>query len=232
VSNAPSRNPAGNDTLSGLLAFALTKFLQDVDGCLPAKVIAYNAATNRAQVQPQIVQVTTGNEQVPRAQVASVPVAQWGAGGFVLYFPVKTGDTGWLIASDRDISIYKQTYKQSAPNTNRLHTFEDGWFLPDTLLNGVTIASEDTGNAVLQNDAGTVKIALWSDLIKIIAPAVGIGGTPNANAVLDLQSTTKAFIPPCMSTTQKHAIPSPVEGMTVYDTTEQGLSTYNGSIWS
>jgi len=61
---------------------------------------------------------------------------------------------------------------------------------------------------------------------------VGIGGTPNANAVLDLQSTTKAFIPPCMSTTQKHAIPSPVEGMTVYDTTEQGLSTYNGSIWS
>jgi hypothetical protein len=168
VSNAPSRNPAGNDTLSGLINFALTKFLQNVDGCLPVEVLAYNPATNRAQVQPLIVQITTGNDQVPRAQVASVPVAQWGAGGFVLYFPVTTGDKGWLIANDRDISIFKQTYQQSAPNTNRLHSFEDGWFIPDTLLSGVSVA--DTAKCCIQSFDGTTSITLGGGVITLTSP--------------------------------------------------------------
>jgi len=60
---------------------------------------------------------------------------------------------------------------------------------------------------------------------------VGIGGTPNANAVLDVQSTTKAFMPPRMTTTQKNAIASPTAGMVVYDSTLTALSTYNGSSW-
>ncbi len=176
MSNAPSRNPAGNDTLSGLINFALLKFLQNTDGCLPAEVIAYDAATNRAQVQPQIVQVTTGNEQVPRAQVASVPVARWGAGGFLIYFPVRTGDKGWLIANDRDISIYKQTGEQSAPNTNRLHSFEDGWFLPDTALAAATLA--DPAKCCIQSYDGTTSITLGAGTITMTCPTEIILNTP------------------------------------------------------
>ncbi|WP_202973956.1 Gp138 family membrane-puncturing spike protein [Fimbriiglobus ruber] len=60
---------------------------------LPAQVIAYDRTTNRAQVQPLIAVVTTANQVVQRAQ-SSVPVFQYGGGGFVLSFPVMTGDTG------------------------------------------------------------------------------------------------------------------------------------------
>ena len=61
---------------------------------------------------------------------------------------------------------------------------------------------------------------------------VGIGTTaPDANALLDLTSTTKAFLPPRMTTTQKNAIAVLTEGMVVYDTTLKVLSTYNGTIW-
>lgn len=229
----PSRNPADNDTLVGLLKLAFNKYGQRFDDMLPAKVIAYNRTTNRAQVQPLISVISTANEVVQRAQIASVPVFQYGGAGFVLSFPVKTGDTGWIKANDRDISLFKQTDQISPPNTWRLHDFADAMFFPDTLLNGVTIAGEDVNNAVFQNFAGTVKIALWSNLIKILAPAgVGIGGTPNAHAILDLQSTTQAFIPPRMTTTQRNAIPSPVEGMVIYNLTTHGLSTYNGTTWS
>jgi phage baseplate assembly protein gpV len=176
VSNAPSRNPSGNDTITGLLNFVLLKFLQSVDGCLPAKVIAYDPATNRAQVQPTIVQVTTGNEQVARAQVASVPVARWGAGGFLVYFPVASGDTGWLVANDRDISIYKQTGTQSPPNTNRLHSFEDGWFLPDTALESVTLA--DSAKCCIQSTDGTTSITMGGGVITMTAPTEIIYDTP------------------------------------------------------
>jgi hypothetical protein len=56
---------------------------------------------------------------------------------------------------------------------------------------------------------------------------VGIGtNAPNANAILDVSSTTKAFMPPRMTTTQKNAIASPTAGMVVYDTTLNKLCVY------
>ena len=62
---------------------------------------------------------------------------------------------------------------------------------------------------------------------------VGIGtSTPNANAILDVQSTTKAFMPPRQTTAQKNAVASPTAGMVVYDSDQKGLSTYNGTAWT
>lgn len=230
-----SRNQSDNGTLAGLLRLVLGKHLQGVDDMLPAKVIAYSAAKNRAQVQPLIHVVTTGNTLVERAQVASVPVAQFGAGGFVIRFPVRTGDTGWIKANDRDISLFKQSYQASSPNTQRKHSFEDALFIPDTLLNGITIAPEDAANAVLQNAAGTVRLALWPGQMKVTTPNMGIGDTagytPNAHAILDVQSTTRAFIPPRMTQAQRDAIPSPVEGMTIYNLDTHGLNTYTDTGW-
>lgn len=50
--------------------------------------------------------------------------------------------------------------------------------------------------------------------------------TGNANAILDVQSTTKAFMPPRMTTTQRDAIPSPTAGMVIYNTTTNKLNVY------
>lgn len=56
---------------------------------------------------------------------------------------------------------------------------------------------------------------------------VGIGGTPNANALLDVSSTTKASMPvPRMTTAQKGLVASPAAGMMVYDTTLNKLCVY------
>ncbi len=148
------------------------KFLQNTDDMLPAKVIAYNRATNRAQVQPLIVMVTTSNEQVPRAQIASVPVLQIGGGGFVISVPLKPGDLGWIKANDRDISLFLKNYAQTAPNTQRKHKFSDAVFIPDSFMKDVIINGEDDENLVIQSLDGTVRIALWEDKIKITAPEI------------------------------------------------------------
>jgi len=56
---------------------------------------------------------------------------------------------------------------------------------------------------------------------------VGIGTTsPNANALLDVSSTTKAFMPPRMTTTQRDAVASPTAGMVIYNTTTNKLNVY------
>ena len=56
---------------------------------------------------------------------------------------------------------------------------------------------------------------------------IGMGTlTPNVSAFLDITSTTKGFLPPRMTTTQKNAIATPAEGLMVYDTTLAKLCVY------
>lgn len=60
---------------------------------------------------------------------------------------------------------------------------------------------------------------------------VGIGGTANNAAILDLQSTTKGFLPPRMTTTQRNAIASPPPGLTIFNTTNSREEGYDGTQW-
>jgi hypothetical protein len=61
--------------------------------------------------------------------------------------------------------------------------------------------------------------------------ATGFGGTPNALAIVDMQSTTQGFLPPRMTTTQRNAINSPPEGLVIYNLTTHKLNVFTGSVW-
>lgn len=62
--------------------------------------------------------------------------------------------------------------------------------------------------------------------------SVGIGTTnPSSSALLDLASISRGFLPPRMTGAQRDAIASPVEGLTVYDTTSKQLELYDGTSW-
>jgi len=60
---------------------------------------------------------------------------------------------------------------------------------------------------------------------------VGVGATANASAILDVQSTTKGFRLPNMTTVQKNAISSPAAGLMVFDTTLAKACVYSGAAW-
>lgn len=169
----PSRDPADDGSLLGMARAILDKFLQSVDDMLPARVISYDRATNRATVVPLVKVLTTDDRQVSRAQIASVPVMQFGAGGVVLSLDLKPGDLGWIKANDRDISIVMQSYAENAPNTLRKHDFSDGVFIPD-VMHGIVTVGEDATNAVLQTLDGTVRVAIWPDRVKLSAGALSV----------------------------------------------------------
>lgn len=54
---------------------------------------------------------------------------------------------------------------------------------------------------------------------------------PDASAALDITSTTKGFLPPRMTTTQRDAISSPLEGLIVYNVTTHKLNVRTASAW-
>jgi hypothetical protein len=55
--------------------------------------------------------------------------------------------------------------------------------------------------------------------------------TPDQSAILDVYSTNKGFLPPRLTTAQRHAIVNPAAGLTIYNTTVNCLQWYNGLYW-
>ena len=75
----------------------------------------------------------------------------------------------------------------------------------------------DTDKLVVEGDTGNI----------------GVGTvTPDASALLDISSTTKGFLPPRMTTTQRDAVASPAEGLTVFNTTTDKLNVFAGGAWT
>ena len=184
--NNPSIDPADNNSLAGSIRFAFSKLIQNVNGMLPAQVINYDRTTNRVQVQLLISKITTGGDLIPGPQIASLPVLLLGGGGLFLSFPIATGDLGWVIANDRDISNFLQTYAQSAPNTFRISSFSDGLFIPD-IMRGYTLADDADGAVVLQNLDGTVSVSVSTTNVTINA-AHNLNVTVGANSVFTMNS--------------------------------------------
>ncbi|MES2772932.1 MAG: fibrobacter succinogenes major paralogous domain-containing protein [Bacteroidota bacterium] len=63
---------------------------------------------------------------------------------------------------------------------------------------------------------------------------IGIGtSAPEASAQLDVRSTTKGFLPPRMTDTQRVAIAAPADGLLVYQTNKQnGLYFFKAGVWT
>lgn len=81
-----------------------------------------------------------------------------------------------------------------------------------------TLSEVIRAQAAQQNILGPVKIG-------------SISATPDASALLDLQSTTQGFLPPRMTTTQRNAISSPADGLVVYDSTVGAFYFRQSSAW-
>jgi hypothetical protein len=79
---------------------------------------------------------------------------------------------------------------------------------------------------------GVYNLYMSGTAANYMAGQLGIGtASPNASALLDVQSTTQGVRMPNMTTTQKNAISSPAAGLMVFDTTLAKLCVYSGSAW-
>lgn len=77
-------------------------------------------------------------------------------------------------------------------------------------------------------DSGAISTSGTGDL------AVGTivaGALSNPSIIMGSASTTRGFLPPVMTTTNKNAITAPAEGLVVYDVTLHKLSVFTGTVW-
>lgn len=181
----PSRRGSDESDLGSVLRGAIRKEMQAQDSMMPVEVVSYNRATNRATVKHLVQMRGSDGEKVDRAQIASIRVMQPGNGAYSMSLPIKPGDKGWILAGDRDISLFQQDVdKVDAPNTDRMHSFQDGLFMPDAMKMGDAPAGEgdrvvigaNGGSAFISFDEAGVYITAGGTRLEITAAGFKVTG--------------------------------------------------------
>ncbi|WFC66342.1 hypothetical protein EUC41_08420 [Achromobacter denitrificans] len=165
---APDIDGADDGSMAGVLKSWIRSFIREnLDDMLPAQVVSYDDASNRAVIKPLIMVGTTDGQKISRGSIPNIPVFRYGGGGFFIRFPIKPGDFGWLKANDRDVSLmFQRGGREDWPNTERLHSFSDAMFFPDTIKDWV-ISGADSEALVIQAIDGGAVLAISSDSVEL-----------------------------------------------------------------
>lgn len=172
MADAPNplrQGPEDYADLGNMLGKVMNILSQRLENMLPCRVVSYDRVANTAIVQPLIKIILTASEQT-RAQIGPIPVFAAGGGNFVVNFPLRAGDLGWMLANDRDITAFRESLEEAVPNTFRTHSFNDAVLFPDKVRNFQT--SGEDGRMVIQSLDGAQRISLGDADIRVKHPSL------------------------------------------------------------
>jgi hypothetical protein len=235
--NANTRLGIGTNTPLGILhlktAAATTRLLLDGDAA-QNKIITYRTAG------VQRFGLYTNNTAESGSNVGSdFAIRAYDDAGTLLSTPLfikrSTGNVGIgttapsarlnVRGSDTTSTTNALLIENSAGTT--LLQVKNGGSDRQVVMNSLLVGSFDIAGSIIQVGSGLNAIFRSQNGMAFNSDY----SAANASAQLDVKSTTKGFLPPRMTTTEKNAIASPAAGLVVYDTTLAKLCVRTASAW-
>jgi len=106
-------------------------FVSELNFCLPCVVEKVNADKQTVDIRPTLKSYYVGRkENVSRPIIPDVPFQVFRAGDTYISLPIKVGDTGLAIFSQRDISNWKKIGGELPLQSYRQCDYNDAIFLP------------------------------------------------------------------------------------------------------
>jgi hypothetical protein len=170
----------------------------------------------------KIQNVTASNRLLGRATAGAGVVEEISLGTGLAYTGTTLGisgvTAGALAPDSLDFTEFKDAMALDAPTD-----------IAVTGSNVLSISNTGTGNSLLVRDEASD----GSPFVIDATGSVAVGTTtPNASALLDLDSTSKGLLLPRLTDAQRDAIAAPASGLTIYNTTTNKLELRNASAWS
>ena len=97
----------------------------EVNTCMPARVISYDASTQTCTVQPAFKRTTTAGVVTNRAEIEDVPVIFSRSGAFGFTIPIMVGDSVLLLFSQRSMDDWIDNGGEVELTDFRRHDFTD-----------------------------------------------------------------------------------------------------------
>lgn len=146
----------------------------EINTMLMVSVLAVDVANQTVDVQPVIKSVVKDDNSskifttiigedinvsdVTMPAIMGVPICYQRAGTAMITLPIQIGDTGMLICSQRDISLWKVNGGIAEQVENRMFDINDGVFLP--FVANKTNKISDYSNSALEIRFGSDKISM------------------------------------------------------------------------
>jgi hypothetical protein len=156
-------------TLPDLLRDVLDQWVSGIHTAMPGVIKAYDAATQLADVKPQIktaLRKRDGSyvtEDLPL--IASVPVLHPRSGTAWVHLPLAVGDTVLLVFCERDINEWRRMGADVDPNDLRTHGLSGAVAIPGLFPSAQPIANPDA--TALELGIGTMRAKLKSTGLEV-----------------------------------------------------------------
>lgn len=201
------RAPRDFPTLTDLVKVAMRNTKLKIRTAVPSRVVSYDAATQRATIQPDILAVMNterGTQSQLPIELVEIPIAWPRTSMGYLTFPLGKDDTGLLVISDRSIDKWSTQGVATDPGFNHTHNLIDGVFYPglhpDT--DPITPPTDGTatvleGTEVHLGQGATDLIALAGKVeaqLKVLFDGIAAGVPVAMDGGVALQSTIIADI--------------------------------------
>jgi hypothetical protein len=172
-------------TISEALHAFVSRYLDNVHTCIPARFVSYDHNKSKSTVKPQMAK-RYGENKLEYPQITDVPVLFPRSSNFSFTFPIKKNDPCLLIMSEKSIDDWMDNGKINIP----LHDNENYSLSNAIAIPGIYPYNEleppDNNNDVLLK-FGNSEIRIKSNEINIKSDKIAFGGTQE---LLDLFDQT------------------------------------------
>lgn len=267
LTNNPSFGSGAGAAIYGGAAYKSIQFVDQISGGVQMARFYNSGGTILHDFLGRITTTTTvtagtnlGAYNIDRtfAELSSGPnqhgyvdksIFRYGAGALNSFYSEVTAGTTNAGYTQNHIAHFQSLLVKDGANTLNI---QYDFVALASLLNGGTLGNRygfymfdanPAGGGTLTNQYGIYIPTLTAGTKKNVGiysgSVVSIGtNTPSLSALLQVDSTTKGFLPPRMTGTQAEAIVTPAEGLIVYSTdgsgttiTSKGWWGYDGATW-
>lgn len=134
-------------------------FMLDYYFCLPCVVEAVHVDTQTVDIRPVLKAYSKAtNTSASRPLIANVPFWMYRAGDTYMTLPIKSGDTGLAIFSQRDITNWKEVGGEVALQSDRIFDYNDALFLPYFGPSNKAVANYNPNNITIVKNGKTIEV--------------------------------------------------------------------------
>lgn len=163
----------------------------DIHTAIPGIIQSFDPVRMTCTVQPSIegaVVAPDGRAQaVALPLLVDCPVVFPGGGGYVLTFPLKSGDEALIIFAERCIDAWWQSGGVQPAAEYRLQDLSDGFVIPGPRSQPRVVSDGvNTSGAELRTDSGTTVLRLKGTQVELVAPGGVTFDTPTLTLTGDM----------------------------------------------
>ncbi|MDC7234973.1 MAG: Gp138 family membrane-puncturing spike protein [Spirochaetales bacterium] len=133
------------ETITDVLKTFMNALQDDLHTSLPGRIESYDAGSRTASIVPQMKKRYQAGEVLALPVIHNVPVQFPASGEASFSFPLKKGDEGWIMFSERSIDEWMDSGQAELPEDSRRFALDDAVFIPGTFSRKKTRAGSSNG---------------------------------------------------------------------------------------